>query len=116
MQKEDKLTAEFTEKYEDAFADKLVEMSNKGLSLRAFAASINATHDTVYKWQDKHPKFRDAMNLAKMKRALFYEVTALSNLGKKDFNTTLFNKLMQTVSAEEEKEERLERNKRLGKK
>lgn len=92
-------------KYQQEFPQKLIEMASKGLSLRAFAATIEVSYPTLYKWAHDIPEFKEAMEIAEMKRHLFYEVTAMKNLSNKDFNNQLFIRLAQTVGrwADDEK-------------
>ena len=92
-------------KYKAEFCDKVIEMGEKGLSVRAFAATVQVSHSTLYKWAAEIPEFAEAMQIAEMKRHLFYEVTALRNLNNREFNTTLFTKLAQTIGRWKDEED-----------
>lgn len=84
-------------KYQNDFPSRLIEMASKGLSLRAFAATVEVSYSTLYKWAAEIPEFAEAMQIAEMKRHLFYEVTALRNISNREFNNQLFIRLAQTV-------------------
>jgi hypothetical protein len=87
----------WTTKYQPDYPEKLIEMASKGLSVRAFAATIGVGHVAVYRWAKNIPEFAEAMCIAEMKRHLFYEVTALRNINNRDFNNQLFIRLAQTI-------------------
>lgn len=92
--------------YRSEYCDKLIEMASKGLSVRAFAATIEVGYSTLYRWAAEIPEFKHAMDVAEMKRHLFYEVTALRNISNREFNTPLFTRLAQTIGRWRDEDER----------
>lgn len=92
--------------YRSEYCDKLVEMASKGLSVRAFAATIEVSYSTLYRWAAEIPEFKEAMEIAEMKRHLFYEVTALRNITNREFNNQLFIRLAQTIGRWKDEDER----------
>lgn len=96
----------WTTNYRSEHCDKLIEMASKGLSVRAFAATIEVSYSTIYRWAAEIPEFKNAMEVADMKRHLFYEVTALRNISNREFNTQLFTRLAQTIGRWRDEDER----------
>ena len=84
-------------KYKHEYVDELLRMASSGYSARAFCAHINVTYSTFRNWVLHIPEFREAAKLAEMKRHLFYESTALENLGTREFNCALFDRLTKSV-------------------
>jgi hypothetical protein len=72
-------------------------LASKGYSLHAFAGHIEVPFSTVLNWRRLEPEFKEACEIADGKRHLFFEETALQNLGNKFFNANLFGRLAQSL-------------------
>lgn len=83
--------------YKSEYSQRVKTLASSGYSLRAFAASIEVPYSTVVGWRRHEPEFAEACEIADMKRHLFYEHTALSNLKNRNFNSQLFSRLAQTI-------------------
>lgn len=83
--------------YKSEYSQRVKTLASSGYSLRAFAASIEVPYSTVVGWRRNEPEFAEACEIADMKRHLFYEHTALSNLKNRNFNSQLFSRLAQTI-------------------
>ncbi len=55
-------------KYKPEYCKAVIETMATGLSLTAFAGSIDVCRDTVNEWQRAHPEFSDAVKIGKAKR------------------------------------------------
>ena len=60
-------------KYKEEYCEKIVEFMSVGGSLTQFAASIDVCRETVYEWGRVHPKFSDAIKMAKTKCEAHWE-------------------------------------------
>lgn len=60
-------------KYDPAYCEAVVECMGQGLSLTAFAASVDVCRQTVHNWMAENPEFLDAVNKAKAKRVAYLE-------------------------------------------
>ena len=96
-------------KYDPKYCEMLISYMGKGLSIEAFAGSIEVNRDTIYEWLNKFPEFSDSYSVAKMKQADFFEKMGIQAMaGKiKGFNSatyifTMKNKLKWTDRQEVE--------------
>lgn len=85
-------------KYKEEYCDKLLRMASSGYSARAFCASIDISYATFLRWKDCIPDFAEAVEVATMKRHLFYEHQGLTNLDNREFNCGLFDRLTKAVA------------------
>lgn len=85
-------------KYKEEYADKLLRMASSGYSARAFCASVDVSYATFLHWKDCVPEFAEAVEVATMKRHLFYEHQGLTNLDNREFNCALFDRLTRAVA------------------
>lgn len=60
-------------KYKREFCKQLIDHMSQGFSLRAFAASVDVHHSTIYEWLKKHEEFAEAKELGLDKSRLFWE-------------------------------------------
>lgn len=84
-------------KYKPEHCDEVIRMASAGYSFRAFCGHIGITYRTGVAWRAQLPEFDEACRAAEMKRHLFYEHTAISNLKNKDFNHALFKSLTMSI-------------------
>lgn len=96
-------------KYKEEYCKKLIEHMAKGLSLEAFAGSINVTRDCIYKWKKVNPEFGEAFEIGKARQHMFFETMGIKamNGGIKNFQAstyifTLKNKLKWKDTVEQE--------------
>lgn len=59
--------------YKPEYCEMLVEHMKKGFSFESFAAVVDCTRSTIYKWVETHPEFSDAQSKGKMHSAMFWE-------------------------------------------
>lgn len=84
-------------KYKAEYIELLLNMAKSGFSARAFCSEAGVSYATYRHWQNEIPDFREAAKLADMHRHMFYERTALENLGTREFNCALFDRLTKSV-------------------
>lgn len=72
--------------YKEEYCEQIVEHMATGQSLISFANKINKHKDTIYEWAKVHPKFSDALQLAKQKCEHYWE-----NEGQKCFTNRRLN-------------------------
>lgn len=84
-------------KYKEEYIDTLINMAKSGFSARAFCSQVGISYATFMHWKAEIPAFREATKQAEMHRHYFYEQTALENLGTKEFNCALFDRLTKSV-------------------
>lgn len=84
-------------KYKPEYCELVVKMSANGYSFRGFCGHIGVDFRTGVTWRAQLPEFDQACREAEMKRHLFYEHTALTNLKNKDFNNALFKGLASSI-------------------
>lgn len=60
-------------KYNTDMPKKLLDHMAQGLSLRSFCGSIDIHHSTLYEWIEKHPAFKEAMEIGINKSLLKWE-------------------------------------------
>lgn len=59
--------------YDPAFCEQVIPFLADGYSIAAFAGEIGVARSTVYKWQDEHPEFSDAVKSGQAKAILWWE-------------------------------------------
>ena len=61
-------------KYKESFCEEVLDfVGDQGYSLESFAGHIGTTRQTVYKWKDVHPEFKEAVQAAFDLRNKYYE-------------------------------------------
>lgn len=65
-------------KFEPYIGERILELMAEGLSLCAAAAECDISRQTIYRWKDENPDFRDTVNIAMGKRQLFLERRLMS--------------------------------------
>lgn len=63
--------------YDPAYGEMLVAHCAQGLSIKAFAAVVDVTRDTLYEWARVHPEFASAMDRARSQMQLALEKAVL---------------------------------------
>lgn len=86
---EDKLKVGRHTKYNPAFCQGIIDFAAQGLTYTQFAASINISRETLYRWLDEYPEFCDAKKEADAKMNAWYEHFLQQNLSNKDVNVGL---------------------------
>lgn len=70
--------------YRPEYCEMLIKHMEKGLSYQTFGGTINAARSTVYGWEEQHPEFREAKQVALMRAQAFFEEKLLAKVsGKK---------------------------------
>lgn len=54
--------------YKPEYCEQVIEVAEEGLSITAFAGRIRKSRQTVSNWQDTHPEFAEAVEIAKAVR------------------------------------------------
>ncbi|MEO0498933.1 MAG: hypothetical protein AAF205_00045 [Pseudomonadota bacterium] len=67
-------------KYDPAYCDQLEAFCADGLSVTAFAGHIGVSRSTLTNWTDEHPEFLAAVERAKAKRALAWELMLINTV------------------------------------
>lgn len=67
-------------KYKPEYCDLVIQVMSEGASLVEFSSSLNVTRDTVYEWARVHPKFSDALNIAREKCQTWWEMQGRKSL------------------------------------
>jgi hypothetical protein len=67
-------------KYDESFPDLLIDHMSKGFSFASFAGVVSVTRDTLYKWVDKHPDFKEAKGIATSRSMLWLEGIMLKHM------------------------------------
>lgn len=60
-------------KYDPAYCGQVVAYMGEGMSLTAFAGSIDVARSTVNLWVNEHPEFSDAVKIGQAKRVAYLE-------------------------------------------
>jgi len=84
-------------KYSPEACDKIIKIAAQGGHIPAMCLAAGCrSKDTWYRWQDEHPEFKEAVEMAKLVSQAFYESIGLKGmLGEiKDFNSTIFAMVM----------------------
>lgn len=76
--------------YTPEIGDKLLALMQDGLSLTAAAADLDIHRQRVYEWEERHPEFKETMQLARAKRQLFLERRLLSAKTAPIVNSSIF--------------------------
>lgn len=63
----------YTSKYDPEYAIKLIELMADGLTLTAACGELRIAKQTVYNWQNQHPEFKEACEIALMARQALLE-------------------------------------------
>jgi hypothetical protein len=77
-------------KYDKKYCTLLTQMMKEGASVAEVAAKIGVHRVTLYKWADKEPAFKAAMELGKEFSEAWWMTVARHNLTNKQFNATLW--------------------------
>lgn len=64
--------------YREEYCDLVEEKMGEGFSLAACAGIIGVSRETLTKWTQNHPAFREAVDRGKSRRLLHWERAALS--------------------------------------
>lgn len=60
-------------KYTETLGDEIIQWMTGGYSLTAAAGKIGVSRQTVYRWADENPAFRDTLNTARAAAAAWWE-------------------------------------------
>lgn len=60
-------------KYQEAYAELVIEEMATGKSLTAFAAEIGVARSSINEWMEHHDEFSEAVKIAKAKCAAWWE-------------------------------------------
>jgi len=79
-------------KYNKKFCNKVIKMLSQGKTMTAVCAAIGITHDTFYRWQERYPEFKDAVEFGKLlEQEHFEQLGYEAMLGRIDnFNTRVW--------------------------
>ena len=59
--------------YTDEAGEQVIELMGQGYSLTAAAGKLGVSRQTLYRWGEERPDFRDALNHAKAASAAWWE-------------------------------------------
>lgn len=90
--------------YKSEYCDKLIKLAAAGYSARGFCAAVGVSWSSYMRWK-KIPEFAHAIEIANMKRHLFYEHQGVTNLKNREFNSSLFEKLTKSIARWKDNEE-----------
>lgn len=79
-------------KYRAEYCADLIEHGKKGLSFEAFGADVGVARQTLYTWEETHPEFKKARELAQVYCLKHWEQVGIDGmLGLiKGFNATIW--------------------------
>ena len=69
-------------KYDPDYCEAVIAFMAQGFSLTAWAGQIGISRSTVNVWAEANPEFSEALNVAKAKRLMFWEQTAINVAAK----------------------------------
>jgi hypothetical protein len=69
-------------KYDPAYCEEMIDFMGQGYSLTAWAGQIGVSRATVNNWAEANPEFLEALHVAKAKRLMFWEQTAINVAAK----------------------------------
>jgi DNA-binding transcriptional regulator YiaG len=72
-------------KYKPEYCLQVVEFMSSGLSLTAFAASVDVSRETIEEWKRKHPEFSESCARAMAKAQAWFERKFNDNLSNREF-------------------------------
>lgn len=67
-------------KYKKEFCDQIIAAMEKGLSVQAASAECGFSHDSFYRWQEKHPEFSDAVKEGQRRCLVFWEKIGMKGM------------------------------------
>lgn len=76
-------------KYKATYCDLVIEHMSEGASLTSFAAEIGVSRATINVWMEEHPRFLEAVGIAKAKCAAWWEKTGRKTAENGGGNATL---------------------------
>lgn len=79
--------------YKPEFCQMLIDHMIEGYSFESFAAVVDSSRATIYRWREDQIEFRDAFDQAREKCRLFWEKSGIAGMNKgKDFNQAVWAK------------------------
>lgn len=79
----------YPSKYDEAYCEQLVAHMSKGYSFESFAGVISVTKRRLYEWEEKHPEFAEAKEIAFAKCQLHWETQAIDGTWNHPEQSTL---------------------------
>lgn len=63
--------------YRPEYCDLVIERAKEGKSLESFAAHINTSRTSLFRWRQEYPEFEEAVQIAKLHQLDWWENRAL---------------------------------------
>jgi hypothetical protein len=80
--------------YHPRFCSVVINRGRKGESRAQIAVYLGVTRKRLKAWEDAHPDFKEAMEVASDQALAWWESKAQRNLGQKHFQAGVLNKMM----------------------
>lgn len=76
----------YNKKYTPEFCDLLIEHLSKGLSYTTFGSTIGVVTSTLYEWENDHPEWKEAKDIAFQKSQEFFEKRLVAKVSGQKIN------------------------------
>ena len=73
-------------KFRPDYCTQVVEFMSEGLSLTAFAASVDVSRETIEEWKRRHPEFSASCARGMAKAQMHWERKLAGGMGNREFN------------------------------
>lgn len=78
--------------YDATFCEKVISLGKQGKSRAEIASALDCSRNTMARWEQLHPDFRDALSRAKDEELAWWEGEARKGLRDKNFNSGIWAK------------------------
>ncbi len=78
--------------YDATYCEKAISLGKQGKSRAEIASALDCSRNTMARWEQQHPEFRDALQRAKDEELAWWEGEARKGLRDKNFNSAIWAK------------------------